>query len=252
MGIIGKERVEFEAALAALLAEYGEGAGGGSLPATRLNIINMVKAKLDEITPEGEGLTFTLSTEPNVTNPLDLLISALLDEAAKNTLMMSPFHVLEPTISEETDGVADIIDELGETGYVEMPENFLRLISFKMNDWDRPVNIPVLNTSTEYMMQKSKYVRGGVSKPVVSINWKIDAGETASRIKVLEYYSVPVDSDHAIEHFLYIPETIAENVQSNLRDVMTWICAAKILQITGQFDLSQKAMEQVSLALNNL
>ena len=235
------------------MAEYSEGAGGGSLPVSRLNIINLVKAKLDEVIPEGEGLIFTLSTEPNVTNPLDLLISALLDEAAKNTLMMAPFHILEPSIAEETSGTPDIEDELGETGYVELPDNFLRLISFKMEEWERPVNIPILNTTPEYFMQKNKYVRGGVSKPVVSINWKVIANElTLERIKTLEYYSVPVDSDHAIEHFLYIPETIAEEVQSNLRDVMTWICAAKILQITGQLDLAQKSMEQVALSLNNL
>jgi uncharacterized protein (TIGR02145 family) len=537
MGVLGQERVQFEAALAALLAEYSGGAGSGSIPATRLNIINLVKAKLDEVIPEGEGLIFTLSSEANTTNPLDLLISALLDEASKNTLMMAPFHVLEPTISETTTGTADIVDELGETGYVELPENFLRLISFKMEEWERPVNIPILNTTMEYFMQKNKYVRGGVSKPAVALSWKyareriitehpaetvdhpavtvdhpaetvdhpeiveteytpslngylyngpvitnnkniapegwrvptendrtvlmtflkgdgtyelswyggalkstgtewnapntgatnssgfngVPAGrwyngafedkgdmgdywlddmptglrqmflstftqhsqtnsigsqsygsirlikessegwqsgdymvgndgrryitvkigeqvwmaenlaETKYRNgdtiplltttediaddtvgarciydndssnigpigdeivieeaytevitpawtevvseaytevitpawteveygdselkKVLEYYSLPVNAIHLIEHFLYIPETLAENVQSNLRDVLTWICAAKVLQITGQLDLSQKAMEQVALALNNL
>lgn len=251
MGILSNERVEFESALAALLAAYGigGGTGGGSLPATRLNIINLVKAKLDEIMPEGEGLTFSLETSPNVSNPLDLLISAILDEAAKNTLMMAPFHILEPTDAEIAAGEDLVVDDYGETGYVVLPANFLRLVSFKMEDWERPVNVPLQLTSPEYQMQKNKFIRGGVSKPAVAIAWRIG---TEAPQKVLEYYSVPVESDHAIEHFLYVPETLAEDVQSNLLDTMTWIAAAKILTITGQLELGAKAMEQVALSLNNL
>lgn len=249
MGVLGEERVQFEQALADLLALYGSGSVGSITP-SRLRVINLVKAKIDEIVPEGEGIIFTLESEPNISNPLDLLISAVLDEAAKQTLLMAPLSLLEPTISNETTGVQLTTDDYGKTGYIVLPENFLRLISFKMTEWERPANIPVQVTSAEYFMQKNKFVRGGISKPVVAITWKALGTPTPEPKKILEYYSVK--TAHGIDHFHYVPETLAEDVQSNLVDTMTWICAAKILLITERPEHAAKAQEQVAFTLNNL
>ena len=250
MGILSIERVQFEAALNDLLALYYGmgGAGNGQIPISRLRIINVVKAKIDELIPEGEGVQFSLHSPPNVSNPYDLFISAVLDEATKNTIMMAPVHLLEPTIYIPT-AIKTLEDDWGETGYIELPENFLRFILFKMAEWERPASEVISISSPLYLKQKNKFSRGFISKPVVAFSW---FGTEESKKRILEYFSVPVGSEHAVEMFQYMPETKAEDLQSNLIDVLTWVCASKVLQITGQLDLSGNAMEQAVLCLNNL
>lgn len=248
MGTLSTERVQFEAALAALLAAYSSGgAGTGTILATRLTIINAVKVKLDEIIPEGEGVTFTLETSPNISDPLDIFINALLDEAAKHLLLMAPLHCLESTIGSVTSAQITEHDNGRKSGFVILPDNFLRLVSFRMEDWERPVVIPISSTSKMYLKQHNQWLCGGPSKPVAAFTSRNVSGDTK---RVLEYFTVT--STHNVDHFLYIPETLAEDVQINLRDALEWLCAAKILQITERVDLANKALEHVQICFNNM
>jgi hypothetical protein len=340
-----------------LLSGYTFGGGSGTILESRLELINYVKAKIDEIIPEGEGVQFNVETEPNISDPYNLLINSLLDEAAKKTLMTAPIHVIEPTdastqevtpddgvkatvtvdmtnanadltykakvcgtggnsitvthvdplgneqpltvtvvgtditVSLETDETGTIISTANEvkaaidadtdasllvsvsvegtgagvveakaeatlsggtaatekTGYVELPANFLRLISFKMTDWNREVNEAITTYHPLYKLQRNPYVRGGVDKPVAVYNWKVISGAST---RTIEYYSIT--SDHTVEKFLYVPETVAEEVQSNLTDALTWFCAAMILQITEMYDASKIAEEQGFLTYRNM
>jgi hypothetical protein len=76
--------------------------------------------------------------------------------------------------------------------------------------------------------------------------------------QVLEYYSVA--SAHTIDKFLYIPSTATSDYDvddfitnnPNLIPALAWICASKIMQITGQMDAAKYAMEQVKLSYQNL
>jgi hypothetical protein len=56
-------------------------------------------------------------------------------------------------------------------GWVELPDNFLRLITFRMSDWLRPVTIPISETDDQYLAQRAsvKGVRGNYQKPVCAI-----------------------------------------------------------------------------------
>jgi hypothetical protein len=249
MGNLATERIQFEAALAALLEAYQSTGGGGTgtILKTRLSLINATKIKLDEIIPEGEGVQFTLETSPNISDPLDLFINALLDETAKHLLLMAPLHALEATAAAVT--TAQITEHYNgrKSGYVILPDYFLRLVSFRMQDWERPVIIPISSTSKMYLKQHNQWLCGGPSKPVSAFTSRNISGEIK---RVLEYFTV-TDS-HTVDHFLYIPETLAEDVQSNLTDALEWLCAAKILQITERVDLAQKALEHVQICFNNM
>jgi hypothetical protein len=249
MGTLPVERVQFEAALAALLASYGSGGTGGTgtILATRLTLINAVKVKLDEIIPEGEGVVFTLASPPNISDPLDIFINALLDESAKHLLLMAPLHALTAKIGSVTAYQITAFDNGRKSGWVKLPDDFLRLVSFQMQDWERPVIIPVSSTSKLYLKQHNQWLCGANSKPVAAFTSRNDSG--TSKL-VLEYFTVT--ASHTVDHFLYIPETLAENVQSNLTDALEWICAGKILQITERVDLAMKAMEHVQICFNNM
>jgi len=247
MSSLETNRVQFEAALLVLLEGLSTGTGGdGStiLPA-RLTLINYVKAKLDELIPEGEGISFNLSDTPNISDPLDLLINAHLDEATKDIILSAPLTVLFPTKASASTGTALTDTSIG---YVELPANFVRLSSFKMTEWKKDISIPVTPDNPVYLLQQFPLRRGTVNFPVVVLTWKTIS---ATSKRVLEYFSVL--SSHTIDKFLYIPETVAEDfvvVNPNLLDSLAWQCAGKIMQITGMMDAAKLAQERVIQSFN--
>lgn len=246
MADINTEQISFEQALANLLALYEVGDGGsGTILAERLTLINYVKAKLDEIIPEGEGVQFSVEGDVNISDPLNLLINAILDEATKRTLLDAPSHVLDPVKSATATGTEDASDD--KIGYIPLAANFLRFVSLKMADWKREVTQPITTHDKRYRAQRNKYTRGKTAKPVAVFSFRTIEAEHK---RVIEYYSV--DSSHAIDWFYYIQETSAQNLQSNLVDAMTWVAAGMILQITERTDLAKIAFEQEILSFQNL
>jgi len=251
MSILGDQRIQYEARLKALLESLaisdggGTGEGGTILP-SRLTIINYVKAKLDELVPE--GTTFSLSSEPNVSDPLDLLINAHLDEATKDIQLTAPLSVLFPTRSSTTTGTPFTQD--AKQGYIDLPSNFLRLAQIKMADWQRTLETAITPQNPQYKLQGNEYLRGGIVKPVVVLTWRVSGGVPT---RTLEYYSV--DSSHAIDKLLYITEQKAEDFiedNSTLLPSLAWNCAGKIMQILGLAENYKMAMEQVKLSYVNL
>ncbi len=243
MADLTTERVQFEASLANLLGTYGSGEPV-VIPTSRMTLINYTKAKLDEIIPEGEGTQFALDANNNITDPYTLFVNAMLDEAAKRVILLAPSHVLTATLSTAT-ATADPSDN--KIGYIALPLNFLRAISLKMTDWKREVREFILPSDKRYKAQQNKYIRGGVNKPVAALTHrKVDGAAK----RVIEYYSV--NSSHVIDYFFYVPETAAEDLQSNLQDALTWTLSGMILQITSRADLAKNALEQANVCLQNL
>ena len=245
MATLPVERTTFEQILEAYLLQFvdsGGGTGGTILP-TRLEIINAIKAKIDELIPEGEGVQFTLASVPNISNPYDIFINTILDEVAKELLLIAPLHVLVPTVPDPMlVGTQLTTDEWGKTGYVTLPDDFLRLQAFQMTEWERPVSVPITTLDSLYPMQKNKFVRGGVAKPVAVLAF-------LGAVKVLEYYSV--QTAHTVLIFRYIPLLLPENIQSNLFDSLTWLGASKVLQIIGS-PLSKAAYDQTILSFKDM
>ena len=255
MATLSTQQIQFEQALIALLESLGidgSGDGGGfggfgTISDARLAIILLAKVKLDEILPNVEGLQFTVEGSVNVSDPLNIMCNALMDEAAKRVLMNCPTHYLDPVKSNITTGTADSDDN--KIGTIPLPANFLRFISLKMADWYRsvPASQIISQSHPLYNLQVNKYTRGGTVKPVAVLAHREVGG---SQVRVIEYYSV--SSSHAIDYLYYIQETVAENVQSNLIDALTWVIAGMVLQITERVDLAKVAFEQEQLCYQNL
>lgn len=260
MSTLDNQRVQYELALKTLLealateiGESGGGAGGsgtGTILPARLTIINYVKAKLNELIPEGEGITFSLSSAPNISNPLDLLINAHLDEATKDVILSAPLSVLFP---ESVSGSGTPFSTGSKTGYIQLPSDFLRFMALKMSDWKTEVTTLTHPQSAQYRRQAYSFLRGDLSNPIAVINWKLIGSPTPTSKRILEYYSV--ESSHTIEKLLYIPEQYAEDfltVNPNLIDSLAWMCAGKIMQITGMVNEAKMAQERVSQSYLNL
>lgn len=91
-------------------------------------------------------------------------------------------------------------------GYIELPEDFLRLVSFQMSDWSKPVTSPITEDDPRYALQSSRYggLRGNPQKPVVAI-----VHEPVGL--VLEFYSCTAGAGVKVKQARYIPLPKIEN-----------------------------------------
>lgn len=85
------------------------------------------------------------------------------------------------------------------SGYVILPDDFMRLVVFQMNGWKRPVTTPIADDHPDYILQKNRHVCGKIDKPVCALTTD-DQGN-----KILEYYSVAPKVEHVIRKAIYLP-----------------------------------------------
>ena len=86
------------------------------------------------------------------------------------------------------------------SGYIHLPDDFLRLVTFQMSDWDYAVNVAITETDPAYQLQRSRFagVRGNPQKPVVAITMQPIG-------LVLEFYSCYTGDNAFIKRARYIP-----------------------------------------------
>lgn len=85
-------------------------------------------------------------------------------------------------------------------GWVQLPDDFLRLVTFQMSDWDYAVTVPITEQDSLYEQQHSRYpgIRGCPQRPIVAlVHQPIGL--------VLEFYSCSAGSDVYVKRARYIP-----------------------------------------------
>ncbi len=207
---------------------------------TRAEIIEMVKARLDELTPA------SLSTS-ELNSAIDL-IEKTLDESAIAILLMYPLYLLP--VSDITGAQSINSDLYGRStdgvGTIKCALDFLRLHTFLMEEWLRPVSDVITEDSPKYKLQWNTITRGGIAKPVVVLS-KNTAGNL-----VLMYVSVPLGSAHTVTIKRYVPETLPEDLPDVLINGLAWHCAASVLQILSEdMEAAKLAMGKVYEDIKN-
>lgn len=136
-----------------------------------------------------------LAEEDNTTLELDDIIYAKLVDAVKLVEMEAPATMLE---SGHDFGENLFIDEDGK-GFIILPDDFMRLVSFRMSDWKRTVYEAINEDDPKYRLQSSKWkgICGNTEKPVCAIVRRSEG-------KVLEFYS-STDDTATITQATYIP-----------------------------------------------
>jgi len=161
------------------------GGSAGDLSGPRLTLIGTVKVKIDEQMAQSEGTQYNLGNANN-SNIIDIYINALLDECAKHILQTAPLHVIEPADGGELTPVSfggvQGTTAIYPTGYVDLPDDYLRMVSFKMTSWAQEITRPYLITDKIYKHQKYVAVRGGTAKPKVFLNSIIKTNTPAKKI----------------------------------------------------------------------
>lgn len=136
-----------------------------ALTVPTINIVSEVKILLDE-----RNLSDTLFNDEYHQN-LDTLIQSCIIDAVQRVHMNAPFFLLE-TLSDfkqELDIECWEKDkEDAPYGYVKLPTDFMRLIAFKMSDWDKPAYRLLSPTDKLYSRQFCPFsgVTGNVHNPL--------------------------------------------------------------------------------------
>ena len=180
----------------------------------RNQIIRRVRIKLDELAPfDGAEV---------VSNPT---IESCLNEASDTLLMAAPTHI-HPSPYDFSGNPVTLSTTDPTTGAIQLPEDFLRLVSFKLASWRRAVVTPVVEGSNIHSKQHNPYARGGTWKPVVVYRYKPSLGH------VLEFYSTTGENT-AIDHALCINRTLPENLPDIYIEPLTLVAGAMALDIMG-------------------
>lgn len=133
--------------------------------------------------------------EDTDTLTLDEIIMAKLADAVRLVETEAPATMLE---SGHDFGDNIFIGEDGK-GFVILPEDFMRLIAFRMSDWKRTVFEAISETDPQYALQSSKWegICGNPEKPVCAIVRRSEG-------KVLEFYSCN-DNTAFVTQATYVP-----------------------------------------------
>lgn len=126
---------------------------------------------------------------------LDEIVRSKIEEAVRRVEMAAPVHLLEEG---HTFGDAVYWGQY-ESGHVLLPDDFMRLIAFRMSDWERTVYTAISAEDPAYQMQSSRYkgIRGNTQKPVCAIVNRAEG-------KALEFYSCKSE-DAYIMRASYLP-----------------------------------------------
>ena len=135
-----------------------------------------------------EGDTDTLT--------FDEIIYAKLADAVRLVETEAPLFMLESGHDFGDDNV--FIGEDGK-GFIILPNDFMRLISFRMSDWTRTVYEAISESDPQYALQSSRFkgICGNPEKPVVAIVRRSEG-------KVLEFYSCKTE-EASVAQATYLP-----------------------------------------------
>jgi hypothetical protein len=199
----------------------------------RNRIIVKVKLRLDELGPFEEGQVVDSGR-----------IDHYLDDCVKRLLLIVPPHMCKPT---SFAGETPVPFTDNKSGYIPLPDAFVRFVALKMHSWSRTVNNAITELNPLYRRQSSPYIRGSNDKPVVVFRHEpalVTAFSPKTLGKCLEYYSV-LTGDHVITRGLYLASCVAELLDDNLVDPLSWLVAETILSAVGETDLAKSANAKV-------
>ena len=177
---------------------------------------------------------------------LEEIIESKIEEAIRRVESSAPLSMLD---SGHNFGEEGLFWDNYESGFVILPDDFMRLMSFKMSDWEKTITQAITEDSPLYAKQSSRYkgVRGNWQKPVVAIVNRPEG-------RVLEFYSCKDNLAEVIKG-TYRPYPKIEDgaVEISERCYMSVIYTIASLvslsmgeadQATGLIELSKSILEQ--------
>lgn len=200
------------------------------------DILREVRVSLDE-----NGVSDELLMTGDVeTLSLDDIIRQKVPEAVRLVHTAAPTYLLE---SGHNFGEAVYWGDL-ESGWVLLPDDFMRLLMFRMSDWERAVYTAISTEDEEYERQRSRFkgIRGTSQKPVCAIALRPEG-------KVLEFYSCKSE-EAEVAQATYLPypkvdEFDGIDISERCYRAVVYMAAALTLQTYGEAEKAS-AMTELS------
>lgn len=197
---------------------------------TEANLIDGVLRRIDEATAvESGGIAIRYP------------IAEFLREATREILLTAPLYLLP-----KTDFTTATITEQGDgTGTVALPENYLRLASFRLRGWLHPATTAISTDNPLYSRQLNPVTRGGVAKPVVALL------RNATGL-ALQWFSLPLEITPEIKEALCIVECQPAELPDTLANPLCWLAASLVLAVTNEQNAAATARGRYELSLQQL
>lgn len=175
---------------------------------------------------------------------LNDIIGSKIAEAVKRVHSQAPYYLL--------DGGNNFGDEVywrGDcSGWVLLPEDFMRFVVFEMSDWERAVYHAISEDDPEYELQRSRFkgVRGTAQKPVCAIAFRPEG-------RVLEFYSCKSEQAQ-VAKAVYLPYPAIDRyggieVCERCHDAAVYMAASLVATAYGENDKAATLAELSKTAL---
>lgn len=215
------------------------------------DLIRDVRIALDE---NADQSSYIQSNSDNL--ELDDIISAKLPEAARDVTETAPVEMLEPVrmATELISGDEPIVDtddefiyteegdlivaESENTGLLTIPDDFLRIVSLKLFEWNRSVTAIAGEGSDIDMMQNNHYTQGTRMKPVC-----VFAHDENGK-RVIKFFGMGT----GVEKALYVPIPIVQ--EDGTLPISRLLRQSIIRRAAGLVLLSRGETEKAAAFLN--
>lgn len=180
----------------------------------RADIIRKTFSRIDEIYPDDDSLNMSAF---NIEN--------FIDDAARWVVMVAPIHAL----GEGADfSDAEHTHNDDGSGSVNLPQHFLRLISFQMNDWALPLMGGLYQDDARYRQQSNLVLRGTPYRPMVFV---------CNGRHTLEYYTSATDTIKQARCFSM--DKVGDDYPDGLDDITAWKTAELVLSAMNDVNAMQ-------------
>lgn len=177
-------------------------------------------------------------------------IDTFLDQAAKIIVKIVPVRALGAGVDiRDVEGTRLARFNEG-IGRIELPQNFQRLISFKIVDWRYPLTEALDESSLRMQQQYNPILRGTPSRPVVFL---LQGG------KFLEYYTSTITPTAEgvfsswIDTFQgLVFDKVDDNYPTKLSDITAWKTAELVLSAMNDVTAAQICQTKTQEILQTL
>ncbi len=180
-----------------------------------------------------------ISDEDIDTLSLNDIIRSKIVEAVRRVESSAPVRYLE-----EGHVFGDAIYwERNGSGWTLLPDDFMRLVAFRMSDWERTCYMAISADDPLYDLQSSRYkgIRGNVQKPVCAVVNRAEG-------KALEFYSCNSE-DAYVKRASYIPyPEIDEDDGIDISER----CYTAVVYMTAALVLTAYGASEQAAAMNTL
>lgn len=163
---------------------------------------------------------------------IDEIIISKIIEGIKHVHSTAPAYLLDGATSFA--GNVNWGDK--ESGWIPLPDDFMRFVSFKMDDWSRPVYSCSTTDDIEYEKQSSRFkgLRGTSQKPLCFIAIR-------PKGRALEFYSSKsTEAEVEMATYLPYPQIKSDSVEicSRCYNAVIYTIAALVLMTFGDAEKS--------------